>query len=45
MESFLGYNQIVVHIVDSYQTTFTTPWGTCMYKKMSFGNIDVGAKF
>jgi hypothetical protein len=30
---------------DREKTTFTTPWGTFMYDKMSFGLMNVGATF
>jgi hypothetical protein len=37
MDGFSGYNQIQIHPVDQYKTTFTTPWGTFAYRVMSFG--------
>eukprot|EP00253_Pinus_taeda_P030356 PITA_30356 len=36
LDSFSGYNQVVVHPEDQEKTTFTTPWGTFMYSKMPF---------
>lgn len=45
LDGFSGYNQIVVHPEDQKKTTFTTPWGTFMYSKMSFGLMNVGATF
>jgi hypothetical protein len=42
---FSGYNQIEVHLDDREKTTFTTPWGTFMYKKIPFGLMNVGATF
>ena len=37
LDSFSGYNQILVHPNDQAKTAFTTPWGTFMYVKMPFG--------
>jgi hypothetical protein len=37
IDGFSGYNQIAVHEDDKEKTAFTTPWGTFMYDKMSFG--------
>jgi hypothetical protein len=45
LDSFFAYNQIVVHPYDQEKTTFTTPWGTFMYAKMSFGLMNVGETF
>ena len=45
IDGFSGFNQIVVHPDDQEKTTFTTPWGTFMYAKMSFGLMNVGATF
>jgi hypothetical protein len=45
MDGFLGYNQVVMHLDDRENTTFTTPWGTFMYEKIPFGLINVGATF
>jgi hypothetical protein len=45
LDNFSGYNQIMVHLDDREKTTFTTPWGTFMYTKMSFGHMNVGATF
>jgi hypothetical protein len=45
LDGFSGYNQIMVHPDDREKTTFTTPWGTFMYAKMSFGLMNVGATF
>jgi hypothetical protein len=42
---FSGYNQIIVHEDDRENTVFTTPWGTFMYDKMSFGLMNVGGPF
>ena len=45
MDGFSGYNQVKVLPEDQEKTTFTTPWGTFMYAKMSFGLMNVGATF
>ena len=41
MDGFSGYNKILVHHDDQEKTTFTTPWGTFMYAKMTFGLMNV----
>jgi hypothetical protein len=45
MDSFSGYNQIQIHLVDQYKIAFTTPWGTFVYRVMPFGLKNVGATF
>jgi ribonuclease HI len=45
LDGFSGYNQVLVHPDDQEKTTFTTPWGTFMYVKMSFGLMNAGATF
>ena len=45
LDGFSGYNQIAVHPDDQEKTAFTTPWGTFMYAKMSFGLMNTGATF
>ena len=45
LDGFSGYNQIEVEEKDQHKTTFTTPWGTFAYHRMSFGLINVGAIF
>jgi hypothetical protein len=45
LDGFSGYNQIMVHLDDQENMTFTTPWGTFMYAKMPFGLINAGALF
>jgi hypothetical protein len=45
MDGFFGYNQIQIHPVDQYKTTFTTPWGTFSYCVMPFGLKNVDAMF
>jgi hypothetical protein len=36
LDGHSGYNQIELLEEDKEKTTFTTPWGTLMYDKMSF---------
>eukprot|EP00253_Pinus_taeda_P012050 PITA_12050 len=43
LDGYSGYNQILVHEDDQDKTTFTTPWRTFHYAKMSFGLKNVGA--
>jgi len=45
LDGFSGYNQILVHLDDQPKFSFTTPWGTFMYVKMSFGLMNAGATF
>ena len=45
IDGFFGYNQIIVHEDDRENATYTTPWGTFMYDKMSFGLMNAGATF
>ena len=45
LDGLIGYNQVLVHPDDQEKTTFTTPWGTFMYSKMSFGLMNVGVTF
>ena len=45
LDGFLGYNQILVHAEDQEKIAFTTPWGTFMYAKISFGLMNAGATF
>jgi hypothetical protein len=42
---FSGYNQVLLKREDQLKTAFTTPWGTFMYLRMSFGLMNVGATF
>jgi hypothetical protein len=39
------YNQIFVLPEEREKTTFTTPWGTFMYAKITFGLMNVGETF
>ena len=45
LDSFSGYNQVLVSPVDQLTNTFRTPWGTYSYRNMPFGLINVGATF
>lgn len=45
LDSFLAYNQVLVHPDDQDKTTFTTPWGNFMYVKIPFGLMNAGATF
>ena len=37
MDGFLGYNQVVYKELEQFKTAFTSPWGTYVYVRMSFG--------
>ena len=45
LDGFSGYNQVLLKREDQLKTTFTTPWGTFMYLRMSFGLMNAGATF
>jgi hypothetical protein len=45
LDGYSGYNQIAVCEEDKKKKTFTTPWETFMYDKMSFGMMNAGATF
>jgi hypothetical protein len=45
MDGFSSYNQIQIHLVHQYKTTFTTPWGTFSYHVIAFGLKNVNATF
>ena len=46
LDGFLGYNQVLlVHPEDQEKTTFTTPCGTLMYAKITFGLMNAGLTF
>ena len=36
-DAYSGFSQIVIHPEDQEKTTFTCPYGTYSYKRMSFG--------
>jgi hypothetical protein len=45
IDGFSGFNQIYVFLEDREKTTFTTPWGTFMYSKITFGLMNAGETF
>jgi len=45
IDGFYGYNQIYVLTEDIKNTSFTTPWGTFMYAKISFGLMNTRETF
>jgi hypothetical protein len=45
LDGFSGYNQVLLKREDQLKTTFTTPWGTFMYLRMSFGLMNADATF
>ena len=45
LDVFSGYNQVAMHPDDQEKNAFTTPWGTVMYAKISFGMMNAGATF
>jgi hypothetical protein len=45
LDGFFRYNQVLLKREDQLKTTFTMPWGTFMYLRMSFGLMNVGATF
>ena len=45
LDGFSGYNQVLLKREDQLKTAFTTPWGTFMYLRMSFGLMNAGATF
>jgi hypothetical protein len=45
LDSFSGYNQVLVSEEDRLKTTFRTKWGTFTYKSMPFGSINAGETF
>jgi hypothetical protein len=45
LDGFSGYNQVFLKREDQLKTAFTTPWGTFMYLRMSFGLMNAGATF
>jgi hypothetical protein len=45
LDGYSRYNQIVVSEEDKEKIAFTTPWGTFMYEKNTFGLMTTGATF
>jgi hypothetical protein len=45
LDSFSGYNQVLVSEEDHLKTTFQTKWGTFTYKHIPFGLINAGETF
>ena len=45
LDGFSSYNQVLVIPEDQLKTAFTTPWGTFIYVKMTFGLRNAGATF
>ena len=45
LDGYLGYNQIVIAPEDQEKTTFTCPYGTFAYRKISFGLCNAPAIF
>ena len=44
-DGYSGYNQIVIHPKDQEKTTFTCPYGTYAFRRMSFGLCNEPATF
>jgi hypothetical protein len=45
LDGFSRYNQVLLKREDQLKTTFTMPWGTFMYLRMSVGLMNAGATF
>jgi hypothetical protein len=45
LDGYSGYHQIPIHLDDQRKTTFTCPYGTIAYKRMSFGLCNASAIF
>jgi hypothetical protein len=45
LDGYSGYHQILLHLDDHSKTTFTCPYGTFPYRRMSFGLCNALASF
>ena len=45
MDGYSGYNQIAIALEDQEKTTFTCPYGTFSFRRMSFGLCNASATF
>lgn len=45
MDGFSGYNQIAIALEDQEKTTFTCPYETFVFRRMSFGLCNAPATF
>ena len=45
LDSYSGYNQIVIAPEDQEKTTFTCPYGTFAFQRMSFGLCNAPTTF
>ena len=45
LDGYLGYNQIVIAFEDQKKTTFTCPYGTFAFRRMSFGLCNAPTTF
>nr|CAE03895.1 OSJNBb0026I12.3 [Oryza sativa Japonica Group] len=45
LDGYSGYHQIPIHPKDQCKTTFTCPYGTYAYRRMSFGLCNAPASF
>ena len=45
LDGYFGYNQMAIHPNDQEKTTFTCPFGTCMFQRMPFRLCNALATF
>jgi hypothetical protein len=45
LDGYSGYHQILIHLDDQSKTTFTCPYGTFSYRRMSFGLCNAPTPF
>ena len=45
LDGYFGYNQIAIHPDDQEKTTFTCPYGTFAFRRMSFGICNAQVHF